>query len=93
MPYAMQYHLEMVWDRLVESGINIYLDSITLALYKDRRSVWVRSKLAKLTPLSEIELEIGFTLINLLLLVLGVGYLMAGIMFIVEFCHVKINTN
>lgn len=86
MPFAMHSQLAIMWDRLVESGLNQHIERLTLEVFKTSRQEWIQTRLSEIHN-DESVLKPYFHLSSteiIYLLVLGFGYTIAGLTLFVE---------
>lgn len=84
VPSMIQRLFNSLWDRLVESGVNLHVGQQTIALYKTKRTEWLR-RIRKKVDIERPSHDKGVnSQIVLLGLVLVIGYLVALFAFAVE---------
>lgn len=78
----MHSQLTVMWDQLVESGINQYIERLTLEVYKSSRQEWIQTRLSAISKEESVLTTNSALIVSLLVLCLG--YTTAGLAFIFE---------
>lgn len=87
-PQVMHVHLNNWWSRVEEAGINQHVERRTMEIYKAGRAERISRMKKNTDGDSNKAQEEYLTQLLLPLLVLGIGYAMAGVAFILELSYV-----
>lgn len=82
VPYAAQHRVGALWTRLMESGIGAHIERQHVALYKTIRAQWLTPPNG--TNIAATAADDGGQVLRLCALVLGIGWSMAVLAFVVE---------